>query len=399
MNNTKAIDSYFEALITELDIPESAYEKVEARYKDLGDWFSRPEARCSRFSPHIYPQGSFRFGTVIRPLKDGEEYDLDLGCRLRKDVTKTTHTQKELKTLVGTDLEDYRAARGIESALDEKHRCWRLDYLDDLSFHMDTVPSIPEEQPRIQSLAEGMIKAGSDRGLAEAVAKFAGAITDNRLPNYSRIDPDWLISNSEGYAQWFESRVKLAVQFLEKRAFEAKAARVDELPARKWKAPLQRAVQILKRHRDAMFADAPDGKPISIIITTLAGEAYRGEQDVPSALSRVLTDMGKYVRTMRPRVPNPVNPVEDFADKWSLPAYQHLDLEQNFWTWLQQAQDDFKALQSPRDAEFLAEHAHQKFATTLDEGMLEQKLGLGTVATAPKLQIITGASAKPWLEL
>jgi hypothetical protein len=35
------------------------------------------------------------------------------------------------------------------------------------------------------------------------------------------------------------------------------------------KTPLQQAVQILKRHRDMMFADDPEHKPISVIITTL----------------------------------------------------------------------------------------------------------------------------------
>src|SRR5688572_16243631 len=112
-------------IIATLDIPESAHEKVERRYLDLGKWFERPESRCSKFAPHVYPQGSFRLGTVNRPLHEDDEYDLDLGCRLRKGVTKSSHSQKELKTLVGLDLEDYRTARQLESKLEEKHRCWR----------------------------------------------------------------------------------------------------------------------------------------------------------------------------------------------------------------------------------------------------------------------------------
>lgn len=62
-----------EAVAASVDIPETAYDKAEARYKDLGEWFGRPEAVCYGFDPHIYPQGSFRLGTVVR----GEEYDLD----------------------------------------------------------------------------------------------------------------------------------------------------------------------------------------------------------------------------------------------------------------------------------------------------------------------------------
>jgi hypothetical protein len=37
-------------------------------------------------------------------------------------------------------------------------------------------------------------------------------------------------------------------------------------------------------HRDRMFENDPDGKPISVIITTLAARAYGGETDVYSAL-------------------------------------------------------------------------------------------------------------------
>ena len=91
------------------------------------------------------------------------------------------------------------------------------------------------------------------------------------------ISADWHISNSEGYAIWFESRMKLAMALLEKRVFEVKLSKVDEIPVRKWKSFLQRCMQILKRHWDIMFEHNPDGKPISIIIITLVAAAYQGE--------------------------------------------------------------------------------------------------------------------------
>src|SRR6266850_7912330 len=95
-----------EEIVASVEIPESAYEKAEARYKDLGEWFGRPEAQCAEYDPHIFPQGSFRLGTVVR----SEEYDLDFGCRLLRGISKSTHTQKELKALVGADIEEYRKA-------------------------------------------------------------------------------------------------------------------------------------------------------------------------------------------------------------------------------------------------------------------------------------------------
>ena len=61
-----------EQIAESIDIPDSAYEKAETRYKDLADWFGRKEAHCNKFEPHIYPQGSFRLGTVgsVNPFED-----------------------------------------------------------------------------------------------------------------------------------------------------------------------------------------------------------------------------------------------------------------------------------------------------------------------------------------
>jgi hypothetical protein len=389
-----------EALADSLGIPDSAYEKAEARYKDLGNYFDSGDAQCSAFSPHIYPQGSFRLGTVVRPLNAQCEYDLDLGCRLRKGITKRSHTQRWLKQLVGADLESYRKARQIHDELEEKNRCWRLSYKDDLNFHLDSVPSIPEDEATRSTIKFAMLEAGSAQDLARDVTNLAGAITDRRSPFYTVLSDNWKISNSEGYALWFESRMKLARELMEMRAFSAKTAQVDDLPARKWRSPLQQAVQILKRHRDVMFEDDPDGAPISIIITTLSAAAYQGEQDVASAVQRILADMRGCVRNSIPRVPNPVNPAEDFADKWHDPAFRHLRLEENFWLWLEQAQQDFRIVADAREITYLEEQVRAKFAATIDADRLKEALGLGSVnvVTRPKAHDIAAAPARPWMQ-
>jgi hypothetical protein len=389
----KATDQVLREIAATIDIPDSSYEKANRRYLDLGDWFKRPEARAYAFDPHISPQGSFRLGTVH--LSD--EYDLDFGCRLCRGISKSTFTQKQLKELVGADLEDYRRARRIENRLEEKRRCWRLPYKDELPFHMDSVPSIPEDARQRQLLRAAMVRAGTLDALAEQVARFAGAITDTGSPCYGLITPNWHISNSEGYALWFESRMKLAPGLTEDLAIRAKAARVDSLPTWKWKTPLQMCVQILKRHRDVMFADNPDGKPISVIITTLAGQAYQGEQSLVLAMSRILADLGDYVNERKPRIPNPVNPAEDFADKWGHPDHAHLNLEGNFWDWLEQARADFKIVTQSRDSDFLAEQVKAKFGTRVDPGALRTAIGVGGihVITSPKSHQIS-QPVRPW---
>ncbi len=393
MNNAIS-NRIVEEIAGAIDIPDSSYEKTEQRYKDLGEWFGRNDSRCYSFDPHIYPQGSFRFGTVVRPINAEDDYDLDLGCRLRSGLTKMTHTQEQLKHLIGAELEEYRKARGIKEKREEMHRCWRLKYADTLRFHMDVVPSIPESPARRQLIMEAMTKSGTPRSLAIQVAEHAGAITDNQLPNYGIISSDWKISNSEGYARWFESRMKLAGMLLEKSAFEAKAAKVDDLPAYRWKSPLQKCVQILKRHRDVMFERNPDSAPISIIITTLAGLAYQGEEQIGDALNRILSTMKTLINPGRPRVPNPVNPVEDFADKWDDAKYRHLNLEKNFYAWIQRATNDFLEIGNARQANVILEHAQKKFRVGMSDEAIK-RLGLGQTSALLRGAAVPGGLSFP----
>jgi hypothetical protein len=381
-------------LADSLDIPDSAYEAAADRYRDLGEWLhDKSKAKSAQYNPDVFPQGSFRFGTATKPWKR-EDYDLDLSCNLG-GITKGDCTQEELKQLIGEDLEAYRKERGIRDKKEEKHRCWRLNYKDHLNFHMDIVPSIPQAEDVRLILKERMIQAGSDKVIAKNISEHAIAITDNRHRHYRVVSMDWEISNPEGYAKWFESRMRQARRLLELRAMSEHVAKVEDLPTYKWKTPLQRCVQVLKRHRDVMFEHNPDVKPISIILTTLAAKAYQGEVDLYEAINIILTRMGDIIRPTYPRVPNPVDPREDFADKWGTPEGRNLFLERNFWLWLAQAKSDFNIVTSSQDKEFIAEQAMQKFGACLDSKALSGIAGTSGVITAPKSYQIAGAG-KPW---
>lgn len=386
-------------MIEALDIPDSAYENARKRYEDIGEWFGREGGLCASYEPHIFPQGSFRLGTAIRPLDQSEEYDLDLACKLRKGVTKQSCTQEYLKTLIGKELESYRLARGIKAPKESRHRCWRLYYQDHLCFHMDIVPCIPEEVTKQVMIKEAMKLAGVDGTLASNISLNLVSITDDRHERYRQICDDWLVSNPIGYADWFESRMN---QTLSKKRLFAEA-QVDDVPLYKRKTPLQRVVQLLKRHRDQMFKskENKDAKPISVIITTLAAKAYKGETNVESAMVRILSEMAHYVNSQKPRIPNPVYPAEDFADRWAMPQYRHLQLEQNFWAWLTQAQTDFELLGASDDVSFISDQIMQKFSLNVEKSILNEKLfsGAGPASVyTPKKHPINNTPANPWME-
>lgn len=378
-----------------LELPDFAYDKARQRYEDLGTWFGREESVVSINNPHIFPQGSFRLGTAIRPLDDNEEYDLDIACKLRSGINQDSHTQKDLKDLIGEELEAYRKARCIKNELEEKHRCWRLEYQDDLSFHIDIVPCIPADEKRQKSVFESIRNTGLEETIAGTTSQTTIFITDDRHKSYNHICNDWNISNPEGYAKWFEYRMNS-----QKTRILLNAAQVDDVPLFKRKTPLQRIIQILKRHRDTWCKDCPDCKPISIIITTLAARAYSGEANLVSALENVLAKMGDFVHPTKPRVPNPVDPAEDFADRWYRADCVHLKLEENFNAWLQQAKIDLRHLTSTIDSEFLCEHMQEKFSLRVNQSELKKQLGGGSSSVnimSPKTHSIDRQdSAKPW---
>ena len=124
---------------------------------------------------------------------------------------------------------------------------------------------------------------------------------------------------------------------------EAKAA-AEDVPEYKVKTPLQRAIQILKRHRDFHF-QGDDDRPISIIITTLAAKSYNNQANLLDAFLTLVRDMPKHIETRKKNgkrvswVPNPVNDGENFADKWEDNPQREVKLR----AWLKKVDDDLTA--------------------------------------------------------
>jgi hypothetical protein len=352
---------FLQYLAEALDISETRYKQAEDRYQALGKWLGRQESILAPYHPEIYPQGSFRLGTVIKPISDAEEYDIDLVCEMR--LEKERVRQKRLKEAVGQEILTYTQANNMKSRPEEGRRCWTLNYADGAQFHLDILPALPDGNS-FRLLLES-------KGLSNDWSGLAIAITDNTLPNYDLLDPNWPQSNPRGYAEWFRERMK--TQFESQRKFLAESiqANVEDIPEYRVRTPLQRTVQILKRHRDIMFGEDQDNKPISIIITTLAAHAYRNEGDLLEALINIVNGMPLYIQKIGAVywVANPVNPLENFADKWG----EHPQRERNFRLWLQQVQKDLnRALQSediqaisellkPRLGERVINEALQKF--------------------------------------
>jgi hypothetical protein len=124
-----------------LDIPDDVVDEATARYEAVAAWLGDETSPLRQHAPELYPQGSFRLGTTVRPLLANDEFDIDLVCGL--DIRKESTTQKDLKALVGDRL---KASAELEALVHERRRCWQLKYTK--RFHLDVLPAIPDgERP------------------------------------------------------------------------------------------------------------------------------------------------------------------------------------------------------------------------------------------------------------
>jgi hypothetical protein len=274
----KQLSEILEILCIELDISLSQYEDAKRKYEAVSAWLDYNDSELVKFEPEIYPQGSFSLGTTVKPLGQ-EEFDIDLVCELQN----STHIdQRSLKMMVGTRLSNHET---YKTMLEEKNRCWRLNYAG--SFHMDILPAIPN-----------LYKCSS-----------CILIPDRKLS-------EWKESNPKGYVDWFESKMLeiKKIKLKEMKEIEGLPEYIPDI-----KTPLQRSVQLLKRHRDITFRDDAERAPISIVITTLAAKAYWNEPSLYNALLNIIDRIPSQVDYIYecPAVINPTNESENFAEKWT----------------------------------------------------------------------------------
>lgn len=326
---TRAAEGAIEGLARALEVPQSRYESVDRSYKSVCSWLEREGSRFAGRAIDVYTQGSFRLGTAIRPVDGDEHYDLDIVCEFGRE--RQEGTQKNLSDDIGHELKLYAERHGMEEPSPWR-RCWTLNYADDAQFHMDVLPSLPDG-PRQRELRKA-IAMGLDH-----VDKSV-SITDADHPSYRLISDEWPSSNPNGYADWFHDRMKVVFEALRKSIMlvEAKAD-VADIPSFRVKTPLQSAIQILKRHRDLQFAETPEVKPASIVLTTLAAHAYQQESTVSGALFSILERMDAFIELRGDEywIANPSDRRENFADHWSDDPIRR----EQFYAWLALAREDF----------------------------------------------------------
>jgi hypothetical protein len=131
----------------------------------------------------------------------------------------------------------------------------------------------------------------------------------------------WRASNPKGFVRWFKQKSALrpSVSFAQK-AMDS-AAPLPQPQTAEQKNTLQLSVQLFKIWRDRHYANSPDLAPVSIVLTTLMGDHYYGEQSVSSNLGiSIQTILDSLPDSGRLIVVNPSHPQEELSERWKDPA-------------------------------------------------------------------------------
>jgi hypothetical protein len=346
-----------------LDISPTMFENAKGKYDALTEYLKN-----SGIEAQYYTQGSFALGTVVRPYIRGVEkdYDLDTVCELF--LGKTTTSPFIVKRRVGEVLKNSKRYKPL--MLGEDSRCWTLQFsdVDGIGFLLDVVPCVHQDNQRIvTSIATGVLLEYANQGIL---------ITDKVSSN----DYRWLPSNPKGYAAWFNKINEKIIlyadvqmkQHLGVACFSEDQSKIEKIPTFYKRSVLQRAIQILKRHRDIYFSNVSIDKetvwgvrPISAIITTLCTQI--AEKNITDNLSQLLGTIAKelneytqlqnvddsmFFERNRPVsfihkengkwiLKNPVNPDDNLTDAWTL---EHARW---FFKWTAAVKKDFEEIGHP----------------------------------------------------
>lgn len=244
---------------------DSQFDEQQVRWNALAEFLVDDLKECSGYRIRTWLQGSYKFGTQVRPVNMSEEFDIDLGIYYcwNSDRTSGRFSPRELKKLVQASIARFAAKNEdvIEVVEPAKLRCCRVRFKG--NFHID-IPSYHLNEER------------DERALATE-------------------DDNWEDSDPKAIYIWFKN------QFKDDRRIQ-----------------IRRLLRYLKAWAALKFRDV-GGRPSSILLTVLVAEAsHQILGELPSkddaALAAVLREISARLSDVRD-VPNPVDKTENLASR------------------------------------------------------------------------------------
>jgi hypothetical protein len=258
-NSQSAFLRLVEDLGRALEPTPSQLETLERSYNSTGEFL----VNCDEFKgqlEEIHPQGSRALGTLTRPLRDKEGFDVDLIARLNGNawsVYSAPGGATRLLDHLHSAITRYATHHDLK--LRRWERCVTLEYADGMS--ADIAPVIDKPHPTaLHGRTHSMIP---DRDL--------------RL-----FQP----TNPRGFMRQFDQIAAISPIFITTEALAANIRKADVVPLPGqdvFERLLCRLIQMMKLHRNIAFnkSSLVDLAPSSTFITALATGAYEQRARVP----------------------------------------------------------------------------------------------------------------------
>lgn len=235
---------------------------LERSYNSTGDFL----ANCDEFKGHleqIVPHGSRAIGTMTRPLRGGEGFDIDLMARLNRSswtVYSGANGASLLLNRLHTAVARYASQHSLK--LVKWERCVTLEYADGMC--ADIAPVI--DMPHATALH------GDSHGW----------IPDRQLREFQPTNPLGLTRQFNAIAAI--KPVFLATEAMDESVKAMRKAELVPLPnADVFGRLICRLIQMIKLHRNIAFSQGSmsEFSPSSLFITSLVAGAYQKRAPVP----------------------------------------------------------------------------------------------------------------------
>lgn len=262
-----------QTLISRVSPTTRQREFLQSSWNDLAEHLKVSLKAKHGYAISTWLQGSYKYGTMIKPVRAEDEYDVDLGVYFEWGKGENIEpTADQLRRWVQQELVDYRdQCADMRSVVEPpKERCSRASY--EHQFHIDTP----------------VYHLNSDTNKRRLACLTKG----------------WEASDPKAFYKWFR----------------------DALTGGE-REQVRRVIRYLKAWAALSFDDIPDSRPSSIFLTVLATEDY---PDIGLALLLGVADDDALISTIRTmhgrlngsrRVQNPATKADEDLNRMSDEAW------------------------------------------------------------------------------
>ena len=255
MKHTRFFNKF---LSDEVNLNQTRLDRLNASVEAVSDYLSRNLASYRK----VERQGSYALRTIIKPVKENQEYDADILLYVKFD------SDVEPKEYIGKLYKCLKENKVYEEKVHRRTRCVVVDYAGD--FHLDIIPCITIDDNHY--------------------------ICNNKINEFEETD-------GTGYRDWFNDKNRITHGHLKR---------------------VTRLLKYLRDHKGNFTAKSILLTTLIGNAVCDEGEADYFES-LPDALKNVSTRINQFLQendTM-PRISNPVLPHEDFTRHWNQTKYEN----------------------------------------------------------------------------